>query len=46
LTIKTIHNKAKKYFNDKNKVAWFHKITGGLFIIMGLGLLQLKRVQN
>lgn len=36
---------AKRYLNDQNKMAWFHKITGGLFIIMGLGLLQLKRVQ-
>lgn len=37
---------AKKYFNDKHKMAWFHRITGGLFIMMSLGLLQLKRVQN
>ena len=41
-----ISKSAKKYFNDKNKMAWFHRITGGLFIIMGLGLLQLKRIEN
>jgi threonine/homoserine/homoserine lactone efflux protein len=46
LTYGFLSKNAKIYFNDKNKVAWFHKITGGLFIIMGLGLLQLKRVQN
>jgi threonine/homoserine/homoserine lactone efflux protein len=41
-----ISKNAKKYLNDQNKMAWFHKITGGLFILMGIGLLQLKRVQN
>jgi len=41
-----ISKNAKRYLNDQNKMAWFHKITGGLFILMGLGLLQLKRVQN
>jgi threonine/homoserine/homoserine lactone efflux protein len=40
-----ISKNAKRYFNDKVKMAWFHRITGGLFIMMGLGLLQLKRVQ-
>jgi threonine/homoserine/homoserine lactone efflux protein len=46
LTYGFLSKNAKIYFNDKNKVAWFHKITGGLFIFMGLGLLQLKRVRN
>ncbi len=41
-----ISKNAKKYLSDQNKMAWFHKITGGLFILMGIGLLQLKRVQN
>ncbi len=41
-----ISKSAKRYFNDKNKMAWFHRITGGLFILMGLGLLQLKRIEN
>lgn len=36
---------AKRYLNDTHKMAWFHRITGGIFIAMGLGLLQLKRAQ-
>ena len=46
LTYGFISKNAKKYLNNKKKMQWFHKLTGGLFIIMGLGLLQLKRVQN
>ncbi len=45
LTYGFIAKNAKRYLNDKDKMAWFHKITGGLFIMMGLGLLQLKRVE-
>lgn len=33
---------SKKFFKSKRGMAWFHRITGGLFIIMGLALLQLK----
>ncbi len=45
LTYGFLSKNAKRYFNDKDKMAWFHMVTGGLFIIMGLGLLQLKRVE-
>ncbi len=38
-----ISKNAKRYLNNQKKMAWFHKITGGLFILMGVGLLQLKR---
>jgi len=33
------------FFNEK-RMAWFHRITGGIFIGMGVGLLQLKLAQN
>ena len=45
LTYGLIAKNVKRYLNDSNKMNWFHKITGGLFIIMGLGLLQIKRTQ-
>lgn len=35
-------NKSKTWLEDKNRMIWFHKITGGIFIGMGIGLLQLK----
>ncbi len=41
-----ISKSAKVFFKNKNSMAWFHKVTGGLFILMGIGLLQYKRVQN
>ncbi|QKJ22880.1 LysE family translocator [Poseidonibacter lekithochrous] len=34
--------KSKSYLSDKNRMNWFHKITGGIFISMGIGLLSLK----
>lgn len=33
---------ARHWFSNETKMAWFHKITGGLFISMGVGLLSLK----
>lgn len=34
--------KSKSYLSNKNRMNWFHKITGGIFISMGIGLLSLK----
>ena len=34
--------RSKSYLSDKNRMNWFHKITGGIFISMGIGLLSLK----
>lgn len=36
---------AKRYLNDRYKMAWFHRVTGGIFIAMGVGLLQVKNGQ-
>lgn len=36
----------KRLFTQKTGVQWFHRITGGLFIGMGLGLLQLKNASQ
>jgi len=33
---------AKNIFSSKVGMKWFHRVTGGLFIGMGVGLLQLK----
>lgn len=37
-----LFKKSKSWFCDKNRMNWFHKITGGIFIFLGIGLLQLK----
>lgn len=37
---------AKKVFSSKVAMQWFHRVTGGLFIGMGFGLLQLKNAQS
>ncbi len=34
---------AKGFLMNAKRMQWFHRITGGIFITMGLGLLQLKR---
>jgi len=33
---------AKHWFSNSARMVWFHRITGGLFVGMGLGLLQLR----
>ena len=33
---------AKILFSNELRMQWFHRVTGGLFIMMGLGLLKLK----
>jgi len=37
-----ISKSAKKLFSNQNGMSWFHRISGGLFVGMGFGLLQLK----
>lgn len=41
-----ISKSAKKLFTHQTGMAWFHRITGGLFVGMGFGLLQLKNSQS
>ncbi|RXK14083.1 hypothetical protein CP965_01135 [Halarcobacter mediterraneus] len=38
--------KSKVCLSNNNRMTWFHRITGGIFIKMRLGLLQLKNTQN
>ncbi len=33
---------AKNIFSNKVGMKWFHRVTGGLFMGMGVGLLQLE----
>lgn len=37
-----IAKKSKKWLSNNNRMTWFNRITGGIFIGMGVGLLQLK----
>lgn len=41
-----ISKSAKNLFSKQNGMTWFHRITGGLFVGMGFGLLQLKNSQE
>ena len=41
-----IGKSARGLFRNQAAMTWFHRITGGLFIGMGMGLLQLKNAQN
>ena len=41
-----ISKAAKHFLANQDNIAWFHRITGGIFIIMGVGLLQLKSTQS
>ncbi|KAB7886851.1 LysE family translocator [Poseidonibacter ostreae] len=34
--------KSKKWLSNKNRLTWFSRITGGMFIGLGVGILQLK----
>ncbi|MEA1915880.1 MAG: LysE family translocator [Campylobacterota bacterium] len=40
-----ISKSAKIWFANPMRMAWFHRVTGGLFIVMGIGLLQYKKVE-
>ncbi len=37
---------ARKIFSNRVGMKWFHRITGGIFIGMGVALLQLKNAQS
>jgi len=37
-----IAKKSKKWLSNKNRLTWFSRITGGMFIGLGIGILQLK----
>lgn len=37
-----ISKSAKSWFANQERMIWFHRITGGIFIVMGVGLLKLK----
>ena len=41
-----ISKSAKHFLANQTNIAWFHRVTGGIFIIMGVGLLQLKTTQS
>lgn len=41
-----ISRSAKGFLASEQRMRWFHRITGGLFIGMGIGLLQLKNSQS
>ena len=41
-----ISKTAKHFLANQNNIVWFHRVTGGLFISMGVGLLQLKSTQS
>ena len=34
--------RSKKWLSNKNRLTWFSRITGGMFIGLGVGILQLK----
>lgn len=42
----TISKSAKGLLNNQHRMVWFHRITGSLFISMGIGLLQLRNSQS
>lgn len=37
---------ARGFFKNQTVMMWFHRITGGVFISMGIGLMQLKSAQT
>ncbi len=41
-----IAKSAKDWLKNQEIMMWFHKITGGIFIALGVSLLQLKNTQN
>jgi threonine/homoserine/homoserine lactone efflux protein len=41
-----VSKSAKHLLADQKRMMWFHRLTGGIFIGMGLGLLQLKNSQS
>ncbi|MCP4933891.1 MAG: LysE family translocator [bacterium] len=41
-----IGKSARGLFGNQQAMTWFHRVTGGLFVAMGIGLLQLKNAQS
>lgn len=41
-----VARRSKIWLTQKSRMDWFHRLTGGLFIAMGIGLLQLKNKMN
>lgn len=41
-----VAKRSKVWLSNNNRMTWFHRITGGIFIGMGVGLLQLRSVQS
>ena len=41
-----IAKSAKGWLKNENTMMWFHRVTGGVFIGLGLSLTQLKNAQN
>jgi threonine/homoserine/homoserine lactone efflux protein len=41
-----ISKSARRLLSNQNKIIWFHRVTGGIFISMGVGLLHIKTAQN
>lgn len=37
---------AKTLFSNERRMQWFHRVTGGLFIMMGAGLLKLRNTST
>jgi len=36
--------RAKQLLNKESAIKWFHRVTGGLFVGMGIGLMKLKNI--
>ena len=41
-----IAKSAKRWLKNENTMIWFHRITGGIFIVLGLSLTQLRNTEN
>lgn len=41
-----VAKRSKLWMSSNNRMTWFHRITGGIFIGMGIGLLQLENTQR
>jgi len=37
---------AKRLFTSQSNIVWFQRVTGGIFVSMGVGLLQIKSTQS
>ncbi len=46
ITYGYISKSTRRLFSSESVMSWFHRITGGLFIVMGCALLKLKQTQH